>query len=373
MKKALKRLQPVIGILVSLILLYIVLFKPQFKAWSDGDLSLFAALFSVPRIQFADLVTAWHIIDFWYAGLAILLLILSLFIRTFRWKIIIEEVGPTSFWTVFHSMNVGYMLNNILPLRAGELLRGIIVGRRSNLPSTAMIASVVVERIFDLAGLVVAFGSVIAFYPFPGWVRGAGGALSIVILVMLITAVVLSHSTNRLKKWNALKLEGKPKILQTLRDRFLELLDGLSVLKSGKAMIHVTWTSLSLTTIYILVMQVVLSAFHFTDGTYPLLAEVPFVKAAVLTLITSLGFAIPSAPGGVGTYHASVLLGLSWFDVPEGLAVIFAAVMHAVNYITLTLFGFIGLWRLKLSFSDVLKTSRGENDAETGTSIPEEE
>lgn len=353
-----KQLQTILGIAISAILVYIVLFNPHLGSLFQGEMGLGAALFSDPRIHLDDLKTASEIVNYWLALLAVVILIATLFLRAWRWKLIIEQVGPTDFWTVFHAMNAGYLLNNVLPFRAGELLRGIIVGRRSNLPATATVTSVVVERVFDLAGIAVAFGVVVAFFPFPGWIRAAGGILSAAIIVMLIVGIVLSHQQERLRAWHQGITAGEKTFLTKMRERVLELLEGLSVLKSRTAMFHITWSTLGLLAGYILIMQVVMSAFGFTDGTYPLLVDRLFIKAGAMTLVTSLGFAIPSAPGGVGTYHASVLLGLSWFDIPEGMGVIFAAVMHAVNYLTLTLAGAVGLWRLKLSFKDVVRTTR---------------
>ncbi|MCB2199215.1 flippase-like domain-containing protein [bacterium] len=353
-----KHLKTILGIAISAILVYVVLFNPHLGSLLRGEMGLGAALFSDPRIHLEDLETAADILNYWLAGLAVLILIASLFLRAWRWKLIIEQVGPTDFWTVFHAMNAGYLLNNVLPFRAGELLRGIIVGRRSDLPAAATITSVVVERIFDMAGLAVAFGVVLAFFPFPGWIRGAGGIIALAIVVMLIVGIILSHQQERLKAWHERISGGNRGFVIKLREKVLELLEGLSVLKSRSAMIHIAWSTLVLWAAYIFIMQVVMTAFGFTDGTYPLLADMHFIKAGAMTMITALGFAIPSAPGGVGTYHASVLLGLSWFDVPEGMGVIFAAVMHAVNYITLSLAGVLGLWRLKLSFRDVIQTSK---------------
>lgn len=365
MKKSLKRLQPLFGIAISVVLVYLVLFQPHFSGLFQGQSSLGKALFGDPRLRFDDLATAWELLRFGPALIGIVILLGSFYLRAWRWQLIIRQVGDVPFWTVFHSLNVGYMMNDILPLRAGEFLRGVVVARRGNLPVAAMLTSVFVERTFDLAGLAVTFGVVMLAYPFPGWVRGAGGMLSLAILGLLAVAVVLSHSSDRLRRWHDRLKDDKGKTLTVkVGGRILELLDGLSVLRSRSAMLHILWSSLTLWVMYIAVMKFVLDAFQLTDGTYPLLQGSAWIQAGVLTLITSIGFAIPSAPGGVGTYHAAVLLGLSWFDVPEGLGVVFATVMHAVNYFTLIILGVIGLWRLKLKWSDVVKTARSEQDGD---------
>ncbi len=359
MKTLLKRLQSLVGTIISLVLVYFVLFDPQWSLLFAGEVGLFDALFGDPRIGVEDLRTAGEQIRYTPAILAVLLLMSSLFLRAWRWKIIIKQLGPVRYWTVFHGVNLGYLLNNVLPLRAGELLRAIIVGGRSSLSTTSVFSTVVAERIFDMAGLGILFGIVTWQFPFPDWVQTAGLSFAGGVLVFLIFALVLAHSRDRLERWH-LAVHKRGKIIRTIGELILRLVDGLSVLKSKSAMIHVAWSTLALWGIYIATMKFVLDAFQFTDGTYPLLAGEAWIPSAAMTVITSLGFAIPSAPGGIGTYHGAVLLGLSWFSVPEGLAVIFATVMHGLNYLTLTLWGVISLFAMRLKFSDIVRTAKQE-------------
>ncbi len=362
MKKALKQLQKTIGISLSIIILYIVLFRPQPGELFAGRMSLFQALFGTARIGVDDLVEAYGLLNAWPALLGMLLLAASLFIRAWRWRIIIGGVGRARYRTVFHCLNVGYMMNNLLPLRAGEFIRGVIVARRSNLSATSLLTTVIVERIFDLAGLAVFFGVVMVAFPFPGWLKISGATVSVGVVVFLIAGLIISSQEERLRRWHQTVTARGPKLSARLGARVLRLIEGLGVLKSVSAMFHMAWTTLLMWAMYITTTKLVLDAFQFTDGRFPLLEGTAWVQAGALTLITALGFAIPSAPGGIGTYHGAVLLGLSWFNVPQGLAVVYAATMHAVNYIILSAAGLIGLWRLKLRWSDLVHQSRRAAD-----------
>jgi glycosyltransferase 2 family protein len=363
MKTVLKRLQPVIGTIISLLLVYLVLFSPQLRPLFAGEIGFADAFFGSPRIGMEDLRTAGEQIQYSPAIFAIILLTSSLFLRAWRWQLMIKQLGPVGYWTVFHGVNLGYLLNNVLPLRAGELLRAVIVGGRASLSTTSIFTTVVAERVFDLAGLGILFGIITWQFPFPEWLQTAGLSFASGVVVFLIFALVLAHSRQRLERWH-LAVSKRGKVIRTVGELILRLVDGLSVLKSTSAMIHVFWSTLALWGIYIGTMKFVLDAFQFTDGTYPLLAGEAWLPAAAMTVITSLGFAIPSAPGGVGTYHGAVLLGLSWFNVPEGLAVIFATVMHGLNYVTLTLWGVISLFAMRLKFSDIVRTAKRPQDVE---------
>lgn len=357
-----KKLQPLIGIAVSVILVYLVLFKPQFGQLFSGSIPLLDALFGAPRLGIEDLHQAGELLQIGPAIIAVIMLVFSLFIRAWRWRLIINQVGESKYWDVFHGMNVGYMSNNVLPLRAGELLRGIIVARRSNLAVGSLVTTVIVERIFDLAGLGIVFGATLLLFPFPAWLKTAGGILCAIVFAVLVICAVIANNETRMVQWQEQLSARKTSFLTKIMGLILNLLEGLRVLKSPKTMFHIAWSSLTLWALYISVMKLVLDAFQLTNGTYPLLADNPWTAAAAITIITSLGFAIPSAPGGVGTYHASVLLGLSWFAVPEGLGVVFAAVVHGVNYLTMVIAGVISLFLLKLKWSDIVKVTKKQSD-----------
>jgi len=358
MKKHLAKLQPVIGFIVSLILIYFVLFRPKISAFFSGEMGSKEAFFGYPRLGFSDLAVAFSEIIIWPIVVSFFILILSLVVRAWRWQIIIEPVGKASFWSLFHATNVGYLLNNVLPLRAGEIIRGVVVARKNNLSVSSLISTVVIERVFDLGGLAIAFGIVFLGFPFPVWMQIAGGVIAGVILLFLIVAFILAGSTERLTRWQE-KLDAKNQgFFVKLFEQVIKLIHGLQVVRNPRAMIHMTWSTLSLWAMYFVVMKLVLDAFSLTDGTYPLLAGGAWIQSAALTLITALGFSIPSAPGGIGTYHASVLLGMSWFEVPEAMGVIVGTTMHAFNYITLSMFGIIGVFFMKLKWSDLIKKAK---------------
>ena len=371
-KKTLSRLRTPLGFLISALLVYLVLFKPQTRGLFSGDVSLTNALFSHPRMQWSDLAQAWEMLIPGYALIGITILTASLFLRAWRWQLIMSKGGKVPYWTVFHALNLGYLLNNVLPLRAGEVLRAVIVARRGKRSVGGTITTVVVERLFDLAAVVVLFGVVMVAFPFPNWLRAAGGALALVTIGALVVGYLLSSQSENLENWLKRRFPDPNTTPAKIASKTVHVIEGFSVLRSRTALFHVSWSTMVLMLQYVLVMKIVLESFQMLDGTYPELASHgAWVQSAVITVITSLGFAIPSAPGGIGTYHAAVLLALSWFGVSQGLAVVFAATIHAVNYVTLNIAGLIGLWRMKLKWSDVVATAKRESMLqENGEEIP---
>jgi glycosyltransferase 2 family protein len=351
-----KYLKTGIGFLISFLMIYLVLYKPEFN--SINDLGFKTALLGSPRIGFADLKIALKIIDIKTALMGLLVLTASLFLKAWRWQLIINQIGHAKYWTVFHTQNTGLLLNAVLPLRAGELIRGVVIARRSNINVSSTLTSVVVERIFDLASLAVCFGLIMISIPFPPLLKFAGGLIALVSVAFIIVSYFLSGSSERINRWHD-KAETKKPFISKLMHIFINLVNGLSVLRSGKAMFHIAWSSMFLWVMYFAVMRFVMSAFQLLDGTYPLLLQGHgWIPSAAMAIITALGFAIPSAPGGIGTYHASVLLGLALFNVPENMGVIFGTTMHAANFLITILLGGISYNILGLKFSDLVRRGK---------------
>jgi len=352
-----------VGFLISIILIYIVLFKPHPVAWFSGDADIWKAMFGELRFGVSDLKEAGTMLRPVPALIALIILLASMVLRTIRWQFLIRPIGKTKFRIVFWNNAIGYLFNNVIPFRAGEIIRAILVARFSKLPAGSLVATVVLERIFDVAGLALLFALTLTIYPFPHWLRIGGGFLSMVVGIIILTGWMLARSRHTTANWITRKTRNKSNIIKKLAMTLNSILQGLGVLNNRGLMVHVVWSTILLWGMYAIIMKFAFDAFSFTDGRYPLLYGSGIVEAGVVTVVTSFGMGLPSAPGAFGTYHGSVLLSLAWFRVPESIAVIFAAAMHAFNFITMSLLGLIGIARLGVSWQWVMtqaKTSSKE-------------
>ncbi len=318
-----------------------------------------------PRFNMKDLGEALAILRPLPSFLAFLTLIVSLYVRSWRWKLLVEPFGGASFFQVFYSTNVGYLLNNVLPFRIGEVVRGILLARKANLPIPATLTTCALDRVFDLLGLGMIFGVSLLTYSFPEWMRIGGAVLIVGVIGGLFVGYILSRTPDRIERKLSSFTADRGPMIKRFADMLVSLLRGLAVLKDWKIMIQVLLTTFFLWFLYALAMEYVLDAFSLTrNESLPELQGFALIQSMAITVVSALGMSIPSAPGAVGTYHKSVMIGLDFFGVPGSIAAIFATTMHALNYLTLTLMGVFSLWRLDLSFSELMKLY--ERHAETG-------
>jgi len=81
---------------------------------------------------------------------------IGVLVRTWRWQYLLKPLGKVNIKTLFPIINIGYMGNNVFPLRMGEVLRAVVIKRRKDISISGSLATIVVERIFD-AVVVVGF------------------------------------------------------------------------------------------------------------------------------------------------------------------------------------------------------------------------
>jgi len=114
---------------------------------------LFFLFFGIDYRQF---LRALQGARYWYAVPIIGLLFLGCYLRALRWRWIMLPVKPIPVYHLFTAVVIGYMANDLLPARAGELVRAHVVGSRDKVSRATAFATIVVERLFDgLSVLVV--------------------------------------------------------------------------------------------------------------------------------------------------------------------------------------------------------------------------
>jgi len=348
--------------LISLFFLYLFIYQPDLEGLWSGEHGLAAALFGRTRVNWHDLWQTLRQIDLRFLAAAATVFILSELIRTWRWQILVQPVKRTGFHLLFAVMNIGYMANNLLPLRLGELIRAHLLGKEARISRVSALATVVVERVLDMLGLLVLVCLTLLLFRFPpGTIRPEVAIGLGVVVVLLLLLLLSSIFLRRLSLKIAFSLA---EILpRGWRRRFLKMidsfLDGLEILRSAGHYGSILLSTVLLWLCYLGISWLTFYAFHLNNSDYPLLVGNLAMASLVVLTLSSIGMAIPAAPGAVGTYHASTQLALSFFDIPGRIAVPFAIILHLTSYMILSLLGFYYLWSMQLRFKDMRKEIKG--------------
>lgn len=274
--------------------------------------------------------------------IAVILATLTFPLRLIRWRLLLRDENGLAYPSgpLWHAVALGFMANNVLPLRAGELVRSYTASRLADIRFTTVLSSVAVERIFD--GLTIAGLLTLALLSpdLPGSVRVGGisvarlaqmgglvGGISLLVAIgVLIAPLSAERLVRRVLPW------------RRLADRAVNLIEGvrqgLVVLRAPARLIQVVLWSLVLWLVNAL-------AFYVGFGSFDI--PVSYYGALLLQGLLVLGISIPSTPGFFGPFEAVIVAVLALYGVPKDLAFSYAISFHVTSFIPITL---LGLWSL---------------------------
>ena len=238
----------------------------------------------------------------------------------------------------FWASQIGLLANNVLPLRAGELVRTLALSRESGLRRTTVLATVGVERVFDLAVIAALQLAIASQLPDASVAqRFTLLALAILAVAVVVVAVLAIAPARRIAGDLLLRLP-------FLRARGAVVIDslrtGLAALRDRQlAAVALLWTLASW-----LVLAVagwcVLRAFDL---------HLPWHAAIFLLVAVTFAQAVPASAGSVGVFELAARSALVAYGVPPAVALSAGIVLHAVSALPFIALGAIGMARLGIS------------------------
>ncbi len=287
-------------------------------------------------------------------------------LRAVRWRHLTDPIQPIEVRPLFRATAVGFMVNNIFPLRVGEVIRPWYLSREVGAPSAALFGTVILERVIDTI-------MVIGLATFAIALRGAGegGVLGQVAIALIPVAVAPLLGLIVLRAAPQWIVRVASWLLRPFPARFgsyaVEVLGrfsaGLGALKGGS---HLFWIAFHSIVVWFVASTIPILAGFWALGIDFGSPYETLVAAWVTLAAVGMAVAIPSAPGFFGTYHAACKLALEPFGVTPETAVALGTLLHAVFWVTLTLLGLAALRSRKTSWKDL------ERAAESPESPPSE-
>jgi len=329
------------------------------RRWLPGALISLAVIVAI--LHFVDMqrfVDAIRSVNYWLLMAVLVIAIIWLTVRGMVWSTILR--GQASYRDVFLTLCEGYLLNNILPFRMGEIGRAFLLGRKSGLGFMEILPTIVIERILDLA-----FAAAILLSSVP-FVVGAAGAGKIAMLIggLVVVGLLALYLLARNREWSMnlfQRLSNRwPKIKGRGENFLASLFAGLSILTEGWLFLRVLlWMVVDWAISVLQFFLIVLAFFPHATWIWAL-----FGLGAV-----AFGNAIPSLPGAVGTFEGALGGALILLGGNESTALAAALTAHLFNYIST---GVIGLYGLSTEgetlmgiYRQIRKKQEGEADAHT--------
>jgi hypothetical protein len=263
---------------------------------------------------------------------------LSFFMRSLRWRILLNAEENLPLGTVFCATMAGYLGNAFLPARAGEVVRTLVVSGRSKLTRTYVLTTALSERLMDVIALIL-WASIILLgvHPKPDWMAGAARAMAIAAGMGAVAIAVLPHTGGLCQ--NLLRRLPLP---HALRGRLIELADQVLL---GMRAFHHPGRFLGFAALTVLIWV--------SDGVGTMIAarglSLGMSFSMAMLLLTGLGLAsaLPSTPGYVGIFQFVAVTVLVPLGIAKSGALAFILVVQAYGYVVTLLLGLPCLYILR--------------------------
>ncbi|MFQ5450907.1 MAG: lysylphosphatidylglycerol synthase transmembrane domain-containing protein [Nitrospinaceae bacterium] len=327
-----------------------------------------ALYYTLRNVSQKELVESFKSVDYVYVLPAVVLVALSYIMRAYRWRVLmlpIKKVGASS---LLSPLMVGY-LGNILPARAGELIRAWLLGKKHNVSFSGAFASIVVERLFDIVSILLLFTW---FFTFRAEMFNSGATISgvsletlavkfgqvsagLVIFLIAFIYLMVAHKDRLIRLVRRL-LNPFPK---AWNNKVLFLLEefslGFQVTRDFTALIKITLYS-------VLIWSTIILSYYPFFWAYDLNNK-SLESALLVTVMICILITVLPTPAFLGSFNAAVLIALhDILNESEIKAASFGMVAWVVNFGFIFLAGLYFILHDNLSVRQLVKVEETEEE-----------
>jgi uncharacterized protein (TIRG00374 family) len=316
-------------------------------------LSVACLAWALHGVNWTELWEEIRELDWRWVTIGVVADILIYVIQGGRWSLLLLPVAPVKLLNSVGAIYVGLFANEVLPLRAGELIRCFLMARWSKIPSSVTLASALIERIFD--GMLLIFGLFLSLryirhFPLkPGQARAIGiitsGSIFLAIILLICAALL------------AVAMYWREQTLDALLDARMfswahVFIQDLHLIGHSRYLYFSAAVSVPYLLIQIVPIYAIMQAYGF-DG-------VTWAQAGALMILLRLGSVVPQAPGNVGLFQVLSMLGLTLFGVPSAMARRFTLILWGVVTLPLLIVGFVALIASGSKMGDIQREAQAE-------------
>ena len=301
-------------------------------SWAGLLISALFAYLAVRHVHFSEVWAGLRTSNYWWLVPAFLMLAVTVVVKALRWRYLFRREARPAAGPVLHSLLVSYFFNSILPARAGEAARIVVLRRRAGTSAAETAATVVIERAYDVLCLLALLFVTLPWLPRVTWLHAAvllaiglaAGLVIAIVVLALFGARPLSLALRPLARLPYLSRERIELIAENLAH-------GLAALRRPRlALGALFWTTLGWLTLAVSTWLLMLG--------FDL--HVSLVGGLFVVIATSLAMILPSSPSAIGVFEAATLVALRPYGISDSEALSYALVLHALNFIPFVAIGF---------------------------------
>lgn len=320
------------------------------RTWVGAAVSLVFLGLLLRQVDGAHVVEALRQADVGLLVLGLPCYLVGVWFRTVRWRQLMAPLTPAGSRALFRYVAIGYMANNTLPMRVGEVIRAYLAGRRFQIPTVPILSTIALERVSDGLVLVgfLALSALVA--PLAGWMGQALLAMAVLFLGAILGLGVAAAAPGTMVAAVMVLMQRLP---ARPRDRIqvlvLGALDGLAVLRQPARLAAVTAFA---------TLCWVAEAGVFAAGAAAFGLDLPWYTYVIAMAMANLATSLPSSQAGIGPFEYFCALSLTAFGAAPAVATAYALAVHAVLLIPVTAIGLAFLGSEGMSLAGLTRAAR---------------
>jgi hypothetical protein len=280
--------------------------------------------FALRGIKFS---ATWHALgasNYWWLVPSLGALAGSVLLRVIRWQTLFDPTRRPPLGSLTKATLIGFFFNSILPARAGEIARIVALKKYAGTSAAETTATVVVERLFDVASLIVLLFALLAWLPHVSWLEPAAIVAFVALAAVLALIFFGRLAPDRPRPLVTRLLARIPGLREETISRMIgNVVHGLATLgRPRQALAVLGWTFLSW---FLLGLSFWFLMIGFDLRLSPL-------AGLLVVIATGLAFIIPAAPAAVGVFEAAGLAVTSAYGIPRSHALAYVLVLHVLNF-----------------------------------------
>lgn len=251
----------------------------------------------------------------------------SLVLKAVRWWIFLRPVGSPSLWLALRATFAGAGLNNVLVANSGEAARVIFVARAAHVPSAKILATLALERLFELIGYVIMLALAVSLLPLPQALERTRPFAWLALLIIAVVLVYLVRRPERPESAIPAGATGWRTRTRIYGKRFMHALAGISTgPRFGAALI----LSVAIWALQVMTYALTARAAHF---------PLSLVGTVAAILAVNIGFAIRATPGNVGVFQMLYAVTATAFGLDQNQAIAVAFLIQTQQILPVTIIG----------------------------------
>lgn len=337
---------------------------PTVKPVAGLTISAVALILVIRNLDATAIAQSIANIDLSLLFLSLLTVALTTLAKALRWRLLLGRSHVISVSAATSFIIIGQTINNLFPLRFGEIARTYLAVERWGIPVSVSLGSIALEKLVDLLFLTLSLllVSLLLVIPTDFLQPASTSVASGILLLVAIAALTRIKPSMRsvFVTWSGFLpdavSQGIPRQLNELRDLWHEI---------GR-----TQTIASVLAWSTIVWALAVATNHLSLQAMGM--DLPLLASLVLLITIHLGIAIPSAPGRIGIFQGATLVGLAPFGVSPTMALTYSLVLHFIVFVPISIAGCGLLWRGQIGISRLTSSIPLLRDADGAKGVCEQ-